>query len=52
MVVHRRLEAELVEESCVHGHRPDDVNDAEDHGAVDGAAGNSEAVDPANNREA
>ena len=38
------LKPEWMEEACVHGHGPDDVYDAEDDGAVDGATRNAEAV--------
>ena len=45
------VESEVVEESGVHHHRPHDVNAAEDDRAVDGATGDAEAVDAANDRE-
>ena len=43
------LKPEWMEEACVHGHGPDDVDDAEDDGAVDGTTRNAEAVHTADN---
>ena len=41
----------MVEQSGVHDHRPDDVDDAEDDRTVDGATGNPEAIDAADDRK-
>lgn len=41
------VEAEVVEEAGVHRHGPDDVHAAEDYGTVDGATGDAETVDAA-----
>ncbi len=40
---------EVLEQARVHRHRQDDVNDAENNGTIDRAAGNAETVDSANN---
>jgi hypothetical protein len=45
-------EPEVVEQASVHGHGPDDVHDAKDDGAVDGATWDAETVDAADDGEA
>ena len=49
MIVLWWFKTELMQEPRVHGHGPDDVDDAENDWAVYGTSGDPEAVDTADN---